>query len=368
MIKVFNRGIAAGDGFCNRVNETAALLKNVRNLTHTLLISPRRYGKTSLALHVLEKAKLPYAYLDFFMKYDHDDIYQEFYLGIGSLISKVIKPTEKAMRLVEKLLKNIKISLTVGKLGLEFSLAPTVHAEKNLRSLFLGLEELLAKNNKCAIMFIDEVQAITESMVRDEFEAAVRFIAQKTEHICFIFSGSNRHLLGKIFEDRSRPFYKLCQIVPITRIVARHYEGFINSFAISRWGKPLMAEVLDAIFRYTKVHPYYVNILCEKLFAYTNLPDSAGVDECWQQICKEEQGAVAKDVEFLTPKQKHLLAEIAKYPNLKMPTAQNFVNLVDLTPRGISQALALLLKHGIVEKLEDGEIRIIDPVLEYWSQ
>lgn len=92
------------------------------------------------------------------------------------------------------------------------------------------------------------------------------------------------------------------------------------------------------------------------------------MDECWQKVCKEEQGTVAKDVEFLTPKQKHLLAEIAKYPNLKMPTAQDFVNRVDLTPRGISQALAILLKHGIVEKLEDGEIRIIDPVLEYWSQ
>ena len=368
MIKVFNRGIAAGEGFCNRVNETTALLKNVHNLTHTLLISPRRYGKTSLALHVLEQARLPYAYLDFFMKYDHDDIYQEFYLGIGSLISKVIKPTEKAIKLVETLLKNIKISLTVGKLGLEFSLTPTVHAEKNLRLLLLGLDELLAKNNKRAIMFIDEVQAITESMVRDEFEAAVRFVAQKTERLCFIFSGSNRHLLGKIFEDRSRPFYKLCQIVSITRIAARHYEGFINSFAIAQWGKPLMADVLDAIFCYTKVHPYYVNILCEKLFAYTSLPDSIGVDECWQQICKEEQGAVAKDIEFLTAKQKHLLAEIAKYPNLKMPTAQDFVNRVDLTPRGISQALVILLKHGIVEKLEDGEIRIIDPVLEYWSQ
>lgn len=368
MTKIFNRGIAAGEGFCNRVNETAALLKNVHNLTHTLLISPRRYGKTSLALHVLEQAKLPYAYLDFFMKYDHEDIYQEFYLGIGGLISKIIKPTAKAIKLVEALLKNLKISLVVGKLGLEFALTPTVHAEKNLRSLLIGLDELLVKNNKRAIMFIDEVQAITESMMRDEFEAAVRFVAQKTECLCFIFSGSNRHLLSKIFEDRSRPFYKLCQIVPVARIAAVHYENFINFFALAKWGKLLTAEILAAIFCYTKVHPYYVNILCEKIFASENLPDRASVDECWQQICKEEQGAVAKDIEFLTAKQKHLLAEIAKYPNLKMPTAQDFVSRVNLTPRGISQALATLLKHGMVEKLENAEIRIIDPVLEYWSK
>jgi len=366
MVKIFNRGIASAEGFCNRVIETKRLLTNVQNITHTVLISPRRYGKTSLALHAIECARLPYAHLDFFMKYDCEDIYRECYSGISHLISKIIKPTAKAIKLIESVLKNVKVSLIAGEIGLELSLIPTMHAEKNLKTLLVGLDELAAKNKKKAIVFIDEVQAITESPMCDEFEAAVRFVAQKTQHLAFIFSGSNRHLVSRIFEDKSRPFYKLCQILPLTRIAANHYETFINSFAITQWGDPLTTDTLNAVFQYTKLHPYYINILCEKLFEQSNLPNALSVDECWQQICKEEQGGVAKDIEFLTTKQKMLLSEIAKYQKLTMPTAQDFVNRVNLTPRGIIQALATLLKHGIVEKRDTGEIKIIDPVLEYW--
>jgi len=368
MAKIFNRGIASDEGFCNRITETTRLLKNIQNIIHTVLISPRRYGKTSLALHAITQTKLPYAYLDFFMKYDRTDIYQECYSGLGSLIAKIIKPTHQAIKLVESLLKNIKVSLTAGELGLEFSLTPTINAEKNLKTLFIGLDELASKNKKKVIIFIDEVQTITESPMCDEFEAAVRFVAQKTQYLCFIFSGSNRHLISKIFEDKSRPFYKLCQIIHLNRIASEHYVSFINSFAKTQWGKELTADTLNAIFNYTKVHPYYINILCEKLFELMKLPNPTNIDECWQQICKEEQNGVAKDIEFLTAKQKRLLTEIAKFPMLIMPTAQDFVNRVNLTPRGITNALTTLIGHGIVEKLDNGEIRIIDPVLEYWSK
>ena len=37
-----------------------ALNYNIQKGHHTLLIAPRRFGKTSLALNVLEKLKLPY--------------------------------------------------------------------------------------------------------------------------------------------------------------------------------------------------------------------------------------------------------------------------------------------------------------------
>jgi len=67
-------------------------------------------------------------------------------------------------------------------------------------------------------------------------------------------------------------------------------------------------------------------------------------------------------------KQKHLLGEITKYPNLTMPTSQDFIRHVNLMPRGTAQAVAMLTKHSIVEKLENGAISIIDPVLERWSK
>ena len=60
MINHFPQGIAMGDTFLGREKELRALNYNIQKGHHTLLIAPRRFGKTSLALNVLEKLKLPY--------------------------------------------------------------------------------------------------------------------------------------------------------------------------------------------------------------------------------------------------------------------------------------------------------------------
>lgn len=367
--KVFNRGIASGEAFCNRTEESARLTKNIKDVTHTLLISPRRYGKTSLALRVIEGSKLPYTHIDLFMKYDEASITNEFYMGMSSLISQVIKPTAGAIKKLESLLKNLSVSMSVGKFGFEFTLKPrTIEIRKNLKALLMNVDELLVKNKKHAIIFIDEIQAITDSPMSDEVESSLRFVAQKTKNISFIFSGSNRHLLSKMFDDLSRPLYKLCQRMQLQRISADHYKIFINKFAKSNWKISLSDEVLDDICHYTKLHPYYMNILCNYLFELDKPPTPQNVKDYWEKICREEQGSVAKDIEFLTPKQKYLLNEIARHPCLKEPTGQEFVNKVNLTPKGILGAIDTLMRHDLIERLETGEIRLIDPVLEYWSK
>jgi hypothetical protein len=366
---IFQRGIASGEAFCNRIAELDRLTKNIYKATHTLLISPRRYGKTSLALRAIEQTKLPHAYIDLFMKYDDKSILDEFFTGISHLITKIIKPTELALKKLESVLKNLIVTIRLGKLGFEFSLLPkTYNIGVDLKSLLISIDELLEKNNKRAIIFIDEMQTISETEASDQIESALRFVAQKTKHISFIFSGSSRHLLGKIFEDRSRPLYKLCHTMTLTRITAEHYKIFINKFAKIAWKKILPDEVAEKIFYFTKCHPYYVNILCGYLFEMVNLPNEENIIACWERICREEQGSIAKEIELLTPKQKQLLYEIAKHPALKEPTSTEFVKKVNLTPKGISDGIKILLRHDLIEYSANEEIHTVDPVLEYWAK
>lgn len=366
--RLFPRGIASKSAFCNRAEEIKRIASNIMNLTHSMLMSPRRYGKTSLALRAIEDSKLPYAHIDLFMKYDPDVIYDEFYEGMSTLISKIIKPTEKAIRKIESFIKNVSISLKLGRVGLEFSMAPkSIISKRNLKTLLVGIDQILAQNKKRAVIFIDEIQTITETEIWDEVESSLRFVAQKTENIAFIFSGSNRHLMKKIFDDSNRPFYKLCQKIPLQRISHHHYKLFINKLAQQQWKQSLSIQTIDDIMLYTKRHPYYVNVLCSSLFEQNNLPNEEDVIKHWRGICYEEQGTVARDIEFLTPKQKRLLGEIAKHPKLMEPTSKNFLKNVNLTARGVSQAMKTLLKHDLIERLEEtGEYRVVDPVIEYW--
>ncbi len=367
--KMFNRGIAKNAAFCNRVEETATIVSNIENLTHTLLISPRRYGKTSLALHAIGKSKLPYAHLDLFMKYEHQDVLNVFYEAVGQLLTHIMKPTTKAMQTLESLLKNIKVSINLGQMGMSFSLKPETNDHSDpLKSLLLNLDRVLEKQDKTAIIFIDEMQAISEMAFRDELEATLRYVAQHSQHLCFIFSGSHRHLLSQIFEERSRPFYKLCHIMPVERIASTHYIPFINKFAEQRWKDKLSTQAMQRIFQYTQCHSYYVNILCEKLFRSDNVPTVDDIHEAWRLICSEEQSSIARDIMSLSIKQKQLLREIARHPQLKNPTANEFVKTVDLTPRGITNALDKFKQQDLIEVTSGGIIQIVDPVLEYWCR
>lgn len=68
--KPFIFGVAtSGDNFTDREKETERLLLNFRHGVNTVLISPRRWGKTSLVQKVCRLAqsdKLKVVYLDIF--------------------------------------------------------------------------------------------------------------------------------------------------------------------------------------------------------------------------------------------------------------------------------------------------------------
>lgn len=52
---LFPSRTASGKAFCNREKERDLLINNILHLRHTLIISPRRYGKTSLAFKTMSK-------------------------------------------------------------------------------------------------------------------------------------------------------------------------------------------------------------------------------------------------------------------------------------------------------------------------
>ena len=80
------------------------------------------------------------------------------------------------------------------------------------------IEKLSKKYNKKLVLFFDEFQRIYQIAESHPIESVIRQVAQLTKTMSFIFSGSNRHLLYQIFNDRSRPFYKLCDRISLERI------------------------------------------------------------------------------------------------------------------------------------------------------
>ena len=80
--KPFIFGVAtSGDNFTDREKETSRLVLNFRHGVNTVLISPRRWGKTSLvqkACRLAQSDKLKVVYIDIFSCRSDRDFYDAF--------------------------------------------------------------------------------------------------------------------------------------------------------------------------------------------------------------------------------------------------------------------------------------------------
>lgn len=360
----FPLSIAKGHAFCNRTKELAKLEQWIQQRRPILLISPRRHGKTSLALQAITNTGLPYAHLDFFSVIDKTDIERIILKGVAHLISQIGSTTQKALRLASKIFEGTNVKVALSTFGIEVDIQRNQQKPAFRILEILERVEVLAEQAKTPlVLFFDEFQCIGQITESNAIEAVLRQVAQLTDAIAFVFSGSNRHLLQQLFEDRNKPFYKLCEKISLERIDANAYIKHIQIAAQQTWKKPLTTPALDRIFLCTDRHPYYLNLLCSRLLDETTLPDEKTVDAIWQQYIQEERSNVASELELFSKNQKKLLTVIAREGSIEAPLGNAFVNLANMSKTTIAQALRFLEQRDYIYKDSAGTIRVLDPLI-----
>lgn len=363
----FPLGVAKGAAFCNRENETELLLDNVKNGKHTLLIATRRYGKSSLALHALKLSGLPYVEIDFYMA-SNEKVVESYILdGVADLIGKTFGPTEKIINSVKRYLKNLKPKLDIGtsSFKLELTADNLIDPATNVKEALLLLEKLLEEKGKQAVILMDEFQSVGIIAKGKGIEGAIRHVAQKTKYLTILFSGSNRKLLKTMFEDETRPLYKLCWKMQLKRIADEHYQKHLQKAALAAWKTKLEKIVINEVLSLTERHPYYVNKMCDRLWSYHKKtpPSLVDVSNTWLEIIEEEKSDAIKEILQLSIGQKAVLSRIAK--GASQLTNKESVIAMELSSSSIIAALEGLEEKDIIEK-EGRKYHIINPVIKYY--
>ncbi len=91
--------LALGEAFCNRKKERNRLSYNIEKSTPTLIISPRRYGKTSLVINTLVELNRPYVHIDLYKALSKEDIELYILNGIGKLLGQIETAPKKLLTL-----------------------------------------------------------------------------------------------------------------------------------------------------------------------------------------------------------------------------------------------------------------------------
>ena len=359
----FTTKVARGNTFCNREAEKKILANNIKKKQHTVVVAPRRYGKTSLVCNVLEKAKIPFARIDLFCVVYEEDVCRKVAKGISRVIKQIASFSEKTLKILETCFKSAYIGLRAGQVEIKIDFGKVQNDPiELLEDLLEGLEKLARKHNKQVVLFFDEFQDVLKIDQTKKIQAAIRSMAQHAEYVTYIFSGSSRMMLRKIFEDKNQPLYMLCDKILLDRIAASAFAKHIQIAAQERWGKTLDDEVVREVLELTELHSYYVNMLCNKLWELKKAPTIADVKSFWDDALVEHKGKIIADLEPLNTNRLKVLSIVALIGVVNEPNSMFFLKKVKLSLSSTQIAINYLLDHDYLCKA-DGGIKLTDPLM-----
>lgn len=364
----FPLGKAYGDAFCNRTEEAEKLMGNIRNGKHTFLVAPRRYGKSSLCEKVFVQADLAWTKTDFHLAITEKDVERFIVNSVIDLIGKAIGQVDKLQSLIGQFVKTLTPRLTLGSgaARLELEINSSRSPAENVAEALLLLDRLLIEKSKRAIMLLDEFQEVGVITKGRGIEGAIRSAAQETKKLALIFSGSNPHLLKNMFEDESRPLYKLCRKLSLSRISEEHYKRHLNHVAQLTWKENLSEDVFNQIMMLSKRHPHYVNYLCDVIWAESKkTPTLLIVDKAWKQVLEEEQSDIIKEFLNLPENQRKIMKHIATYGSDGLYSSKAS-KIMDIPSGSIRNAIEFLVEKDFIKAEGDTKklYRLINPLYE----
>ena len=366
--KPFIFGVAtSGDNFTDREKETGRLLSNFRHGVNTVLISPRRWGKTSLvqkAYHLAQSDKLKIIYMDIFSCRSEHDFYDTF-------ASAVIKQTSSK---AEEWLDNIKLFLSRVSPRISIGADPmtdfSISLEMNPKSIdideILQLPEKIARKKNCNIVIcIDEFQQIAEFKDSKTFQKRLRSVWQLQKSVSYCLFGSKKHLMNELFEKKSLAFYKFGDSIYLKKIETKDWIDYIcNRFEAT--GKQISKDLAEKICKMVDNHSSYVQQLAWLVWIHTEIiaTENDFLSAC-QDIIDQNTPLFEKQIESLTTYQMNFLRAIIDGVHSEF-TTQEILHKYQLG----SSANVSIIKRALVKKelieIEKHQVIIMDPVMAMW--
>ena len=366
--KPFIFGVAtSGDNFTDREKETARLLSNFQHGVNTVLISPRRWGKTSLVQKVCrltQSDKLKIVYLDIFSCRSDGDFYNAFAAAVlKQTSSKWDEWVENAKLFLSRI--SPRISLGPDPMS-DFSISLELNPKSDDIDEILQLPEKIAQKKGINIVVcIDEFQQIAEFKDSKTFQKRLRSVWQLQKSVSYCLFGSKMHLMNELFEKRNLPFYKFGDAVYLPKISTSDWVEYICG-RFEATGKHISKELAEKICRTVDNHSSYVQQLAWLVWIQTKeVATDQNFEDAFQDIVDQNTPLFEKQTESLTTYQMNFLRAIVNGVH-KVFTTQEVLQKYQLgSSANVSTVKRALIKKELIET-EKQQVIIPDPVMRIW--
>ena len=357
-----------GESFCNRKKELSELLRYIKESQNVLLYSHRRYGKSSLIRQVFREIKgrnlnVGTMHVELYGTISEKDFITKSFQGLNQLESNF----KKLLKSVSNALKSIKLNLSIDSATGGISVSPSFEAvdEKTVLEELMNILSKYSQKRRLVIAF-DEFQEVA-GYTEEGFEKRLRSFIQQHSNICYIFSGSQQHLITEMFNSNKRAFYKLAESFPLEKIETKYYIPWVKNL-FSQKNVHLPAEQIEEIVARFENHPMYIQNF---LFHLWEEPGKKGFSP--EIINKVENTIIEKRSlehtvlwETLSINQKKTLKMILLNNGYNLFNADSLKSVNLKTGSLVTKALSSLKKKEIIVK--NGNYQIQDIVFKKWLQ
>jgi hypothetical protein len=356
------------DDFVDREREREVLARNFNALVNTVVISPRRWGKTSLVEYTAREVmaadkRIKVVLIDTFNARNE----AEFFAALATGVLKAT--TSKFGELMDD------VGKFLGHLRPKVTLSPDAHSEftldldwdeaqKNPNEILDLAEQLATAKKLKLVVCIDEFQAVAQYPESLAFQRQLRAHWQRHSHVAYCLYGSRRHLLLDLVTDPDKPFYRFGDVFQLGKIPNPVWADFVvKRFAdtgkvIGRDDASLLATLVDN-------HPYYVQQLAQQTwFRTSKRANEQTVRDALDGLRDQLGLQFVYLIGTLSDRQVRLLGAI-----ILGETALSSRAVIDKfklgTSAGVTQMKDALEKREVIETI-DGHVELLDPLFKYW--
>ena len=319
--------------FCDRETETAELLSNIVNGRNTVLISLRRMGKSGLVSHLYNKEEIRRGYECFFLDiYDTTSIDDFVLLFSKEVVSRL---QSQGMKFIEKLISivnSMRVSFgsdpVTGQPSIEVSLQEIKNPVKTLEQIFSFLES----SSQPCVVTIDEFQQIADYKEGKKHIATLRTLVQSCVKTRFIFSGSNRRMMSKLFNSPSEPFFMSSSPIMLEPINKEKYVEFVSAH-FGEADKPITTESIEYVYERFDGHTWFIQYVFNRLYEMSGKDTPATkelADEAVSYILSLFSPMFKEIFARMSEKQRALLVAISKERKVTAPTGEEFISKYSL--------------------------------------
>ncbi len=369
MISPFIYGnIVSGRAFTNRKEEKEKLFSNMVNGVNTVIISPRRWGKSSLVEKVFKEIpkkhkNIKTIIIDLFTVSCEEEFLELFANEIIKASSSV---WQDWVRSGKEFFKRIipKISFGIDPYS-DFTVSFDWNELRKNKNEILNLPETIAKKRKIKFVIgLDEFQILSTFKNYRQLEQNMRAVWQRQKNVTYCLYGSKRNMMTVIFDNPSNPFYRFGDLMFLKKIKRKEWINFIRK-GFEKSDKVIDVKIAELIPRIMKDNSWYVQQLAHYTWNLTEKKATKGiVKKALQEVVSANTPLYEKIIEGLSHTQINLLKAIIQ--NEIQLTSVMVMQKYNLgTPHNVSKNKEILIKKEIIDK-EGDKFIFLDPVFEIW--